>query len=139
MVRPEILQRRLQKLGEYLKLLRGYRENVSRADLDDDPTVRGSIERYLQLAAESMIDIGSHVAADASLVAAEDYKGTFSALEKSGIIPSDFATRLRGWAGFRNILVHEYLEVDLDKVWHALQDELGDIEQFIATFSRFLE
>jgi uncharacterized protein YutE (UPF0331/DUF86 family) len=35
---------------------------------------------------------------------------------------------LRGWAGFRNILVHEYLAIDHGIAWRAIRDELGDLE-----------
>jgi len=129
----------LKKLDEYLDLLQGYGESVDRSDLHEDATIRGSIERHLQLAAEAMIDIGNHVVAARGLTPPEDYRGTFAALDKAGVISSDFAKRLRGWAGFRNVLVHDYLDVDLDVVWRTLREELGDIEEFIDVFSRFLE
>jgi len=32
---------------------------------------------------------------------------TFTVLERAGELPPDLAERLRGWPGFRNILVHE--------------------------------
>jgi len=33
-------------------------------------------------------------------------------------------------AGLRNILIHEYLDLDPDKVYDRLQNGLGDFEQF---------
>ena len=41
-------------------------------------------------------------------------------------------------AGFRNILVHEYLEIDRHRVYRALRDDLGDFEKFIKAVSKRL-
>jgi len=41
-------------------------------------------------------------------------------------------------AGFRNVLVHEYLEIDRRRVWRVLNDELGDFEKFIRAVSKLL-
>jgi uncharacterized protein YutE (UPF0331/DUF86 family) len=40
------------------------------------------------------------------------------------------ADKLRGWAGFRNILVHEYLEIDHSIAYRTIQHELIDLESF---------
>ena len=55
---------------------------------------------------------------------------TFARLEQAGAIPPELAGRLRAWAGFRNILVHQYLDIDHGIAWHAIQKELGDLEAF---------
>ena len=41
-------------------------------------------------------------------------------------------------AGFRNILVHEYLEIDRHLVYRVLNDDLDDFERFIKAVSRLL-
>jgi len=46
-----------------------------------------------------------------------------------GVLPPDFARSLAPVAGFRNILVHEYLSVDWDYVYDHLR-HLDDLERF---------
>jgi len=41
-------------------------------------------------------------------------------------------------AGFRNVVVHEYLTVDPDRVYYTLQVGLADLEQFIEHILEFL-
>ena len=41
-------------------------------------------------------------------------------------------------AGFRNVLVHEYLEIDRRRVFRAMRDDLGDFEKFIKAVSKLL-
>jgi len=46
------------------------------------------------------------------------------------VLPAEFATRFRGVAGFRNVLVHAYLDVDLGRVHAVLNDHLDDFTEF---------
>ena len=61
--------------------------------------------------------------------AARDYYESIQQLGELGVLPADFARHLAPLAGFRNILVHEYLEVNWDKVFLNLQD-VEDLSQF---------
>ena len=46
------------------------------------------------------------------------------------MLPGEFAARFRNVAGFRNVLVHGYLDVDLDLVGQVLSQHLTDFEVF---------
>ncbi len=37
-------------------------------------------------------------------------------------------------AGMRHRLVHDYLNVDLEKVWHALQDDIPELIRMLSAF-----
>jgi uncharacterized protein YutE (UPF0331/DUF86 family) len=43
-----------------------------------------------------------------------------------------------GFCNFRNILVHDYLEVDLKIVYDVLQNRLDDLEELKKIFASFL-
>ncbi len=45
------------------------------------------------------------------------------------MVPPDFARHLAPLAGFRNILVREYIEVDWQEVYRNLQ-QIDDLTQF---------
>lgn len=59
-------------------------------------------------------------------------------LVNAEIIPRDLAERLEGMGGFRNILVHDYLDIDRHIVYQTLQDNLDDIRDFAAAVARFV-
>jgi uncharacterized protein YutE (UPF0331/DUF86 family) len=40
--------------------------------------------------------------------------------------------------GFRNVLVHEYLEIDREIVYEILQHRLDDFEELRKVFAQFL-
>jgi uncharacterized protein YutE (UPF0331/DUF86 family) len=49
-----------------------------------------------------------------------DAYGAIEMLGKVGVLPRELAERLAPIAGFRNILVHEYLEINWNKVLRNL-------------------
>jgi len=59
-------------------------------------------------------------------------------LSELDVLPIDFAERLAPLAGFRNILVHEYLTVEWDEVYKNLQ-QLDDLHQFAEFIRRWLQ
>jgi uncharacterized protein YutE (UPF0331/DUF86 family) len=41
--------------------------------------------------------------------------------------------------GFRNVLVHLYLEIDHHRTWATIQNDLDDLDRFAAAMGRLLE
>ena len=103
-------------------------EKQFRADAD----ARAIAERHLQVAIQSVIDIGNHVVADLDLGTASDYKEIFVLLSKHRIVSKPLARRLAAMAGMRNVLVHDYLKVDPGLVHRTLTHDLSDFGRFIA-------
>jgi len=129
MVDREIFSRRLAALRGYLEKLRAF-QRASEQEFRSSPALHDLAERYLHLAMECVLDLGNHFVAEKNLPAPETNQDTFTRLEEARAIPSNLAARLRSWAGFRNILAHEYLKIDHGIAWHAIQKELGDLEEF---------
>jgi len=129
MVDRESYSRRLDGLHGYLEKLRAF-QRTSEQDFRGSPALHDLAERYLHLAMECVLDLGNQVIAEKQLPTPEANRDTFTRLEQAGEIVPELASRLRAWAGFRNILVHQYLDIDHGIAWHAIQKELGDIESF---------
>jgi uncharacterized protein YutE (UPF0331/DUF86 family) len=103
-----------------------------------DPDICGNAERQLQVAIQAAIDIGNHLLADLDLGTAKDYKDIFRILSEHRIIPNRLASRLSSMTGLRNVLVHDYLEVDLGIVFAILKSDLPDFEKFIAAVMKLV-
>jgi uncharacterized protein YutE (UPF0331/DUF86 family) len=136
-VKVEVIRKRLDKLGEYLDFLervRGY----SLEDFLSDPEHYGSTERFLQLAIESVNDMASHIVAEegwGSVNASRDLPMLFY---RQSHIDEALERRWERMIGFRNILVHDYLEVNRKLVYEVLQHDLADLRQLEKMFARFL-
>lgn len=113
----------------YLGKLRAFRD-ADETEFVREPALHDLAERYLHLAVEACLDLANHWIAERSLPTPDANRDTFTVLEQAGELSPALAERLRGWAGFRNILVHEYLDIDHAIAYRAIRDELGDLDGF---------
>lgn len=128
---------RIKTMTSYVDFLQEHR--VSERELRDDYILRSAIERNLQLAIESALDIGEMVISMEDLDKPETYREVIEILEKHDILPSDFAERFSEAAGLRNILVHMYTDVDPSIIAEVLNKRLHDFEFYSESILRFLK
>jgi uncharacterized protein YutE (UPF0331/DUF86 family) len=93
--------------------------------------VKAAAERQMQVAIQSVLDICNHVVADMKLEVPDEEKQAFRILASHKIIPQSLAKTLSSLAGMRNILVHEYLEVDHEHLYSVMKTHLVDFEKLI--------
>lgn len=137
MVNKELVKRRLLKLSEYVLLLKRLREYPKDAVISD-PFVYGNIERYLQLAIQTVIDISNHILAERRIHGVNEYREALERLGKEEIIPPELSYRIAAMVGLRNILVHEYLDVDRQKLYDILHKNLDDFKEFATHVTKLL-
>jgi uncharacterized protein YutE (UPF0331/DUF86 family) len=101
----------------------------SKAEFDADPYLRDIVERNLEVAAQCVLDISHRLISLAGSQRPRDYYEAIVSLGELGVLSPDFARHLAPLAGFRNILVHEYLEVDWREVYRNLQ-HIDDLARF---------
>ncbi len=123
-----VVRRHLLALDEAVQHLRRHTGRPVSA-LASEPDERWAVERGLQLCAQNALDIATHLAASAGRDA-PDYASAIDVLGDLGILPAEFVWRFRGIAGFRNMLVHGYLGVDLARLHELLNSGLDDFADF---------
>lgn len=138
MVDRYVVQARLAKIREYVALLRRIRSLADERRFVADPLIYGNAERYLQLAIQAVLDVSHHIVADMDLSLPADSQALFSTLAKHKVLSARLAKKLVPMEGFRNVLVHEYLEIDRRRVYRALKQELRDFESFVRAVSKLL-
>lgn len=137
MVKPEIIRKRLNKLDEYLAILYSL-QRYSFDDFVENPEHYGSAERFLHLAIETITDLGNHVIADDGLGVVNWHSDIPIILAEKGYIGSELKERWIRMIGFRNVLVHEYIDIDRRTVFEVLHRHLGDIEAVKHVFAKYL-
>lgn len=125
---PLVVRRHLAGLRSALANLHRH-AGISPQAPSSDPDLRWIVEHGLQLCAQSALDISTHLASSLGLDT-PDYTSAIDRLVEAEVLPPEFGARFRAVAGFRNVLVHGYLDVDLDIVADVLNDQLEDFEEF---------
>jgi len=138
MVKKEVLQKRLKKAKKYLGYLEDIAEQYNKEKFKNDPMIFGSTERFLHLLIEALIDMGNHIISDQNLGEVEFYKDIPRLLYRNNYINEEQKEIFEQITGFRNILVHEYLEIDLDIVYEVLDNKLGDLKSILKEYAKLL-
>lgn len=96
------------------------------------------VEHSLQLAMQAALDVASYIVSDESLGEPQTNRHLFDLLARAGWLDDGLAAQLSRMAGFRNVLVHGYDDVDLAVVEDIVRHRLDDLLQFVAVVSRRL-
>lgn len=131
MIDRQTVCRRLHALESYAAELERLAATLSRERFDAELGSQWMVEHGLQLAIECLLDVGSHLVAAERLGTPQSYREVIELLGERGILPLDYVTRALSMPGFRNILVHDYLGVDLGFVWQMLHEGPAQFREFI--------
>jgi uncharacterized protein YutE (UPF0331/DUF86 family) len=136
-VQGDVVRRKLLVLEQAVSRLRGW-QPVTAERLATDLLLQWAVERGLQIAAEAVFDLGSHLLAGEFQESVTRYADIPTRLVARGVLRQPTSDRLRGLAGFRNILVHDYADVDLAIVAQCMQ-RLDDFGAFVADIESWLQ
>lgn len=125
----EIMNRRLQTLETNVAELRKMGSDYSVTDIKEDKTKEWALRYGLLESIQIIIDISCHIVVHNNLGNAETYADCISLLGNFDIIDKELENRLTGMAGLRNILVHEYVAIDIERLYNML-NKLDDFTTF---------
>jgi len=112
---------------------------LDRAAYTGDPRNYGSAERFLHLAIECVFDTGTHIIAASGLPRPERFADILPTLSQAAVIRRETADELSNLAGFRNILVHDYMRLNRERVHEFLNSKLDGFRRFAADIADYLQ
>ena len=135
-LRAEVVRRKLLEIEEAVGQLRAWLPVTAEA-MRQDRKLQWAIQHGLLISAEALFDAGAHILAGEFRESTDEYREIPERLLARGVISTETTRRLASLSGFRNILVHEYAEIDVGRVALGL-GRLGDIEAFVADVEGWL-
>lgn len=124
----------LSSLNNSLDDLERYRSTTTLEGLQHDRDRRNMVLHALFESIQAGIDVASVFVAEHRLPRPETYRDAFQLLENAGLLDDDLAQGLADLAGFRNVIVHAYMRLDLTLVHRALQEK----SRFLFEFARWI-
>lgn len=131
-----LVQRKLRRLSGYLDELEIV-ATIAHQEFVSTPR-HYEAERLIELMVTTAIEINIHLIRRLEIQTATTYRETFLILDKAAVIPSELATKLAESAGFRNKLVHNYDDIDLDRLYAGLADGIADYRAYAAAISQYV-
>lgn len=113
--RRETVEERLKELDVITTELSGY-QSKTLEDLKGSLSLRWSIERGLIAGANLIFDVADHILSSSFSLYSDAYEDSLKMLYDNSVISEDLFSKIKGLGGFRNILVHEYLKIDLGEL-----------------------
>ncbi len=138
MVKKEIVLERAQKCNEYLEQLADIVKDLEFEEFNNDPLLYGSAERFLHLSIEALIDIGNHIISDDDLGRVDVYKDIAIILAENDYLDEEKKDLFIKVIAFRNILVHDYLDLDRDIIFNLLKNNLNDIRGILKSYLKLV-
>ncbi len=121
---------RLSELRRHLDHLKELRPRVETAgSLRRDLSLHNDVLYSLLTVCQLVIDLAGELASHQRL-RFEDYRGAIQMLAAYPEFGAELLGKLELLPGFRNVLVHEYVTLDLERVVAAL-DGLAPVEEFL--------
>jgi uncharacterized protein YutE (UPF0331/DUF86 family) len=74
-----------------------------------------------------------HVIASQKLGIPKNSGDAFTLLQRAGILSTELTAHLKAMAGFRNIAVHQYQEIDTEILHHIAKEGWRDLVEFCTT------
>lgn len=128
----EEIEKFLQELSEIIPdNLENYKEDFK---------AKAACERYAERIIGGITDLAFLVIKEKKYLSPESDLHAFEILSKNKIISVEFSEKLQDAKSMRNIIAHEYGEVDDEIVFNSLKDELEkDVKEFIGCIKINLE
>jgi uncharacterized protein YutE (UPF0331/DUF86 family) len=123
-----VIQRKFTLLDKHLLELQNHLKDVSFATFKNDWALRCMTERSLQVMVEIVIDVAERIIAIQNAGPAATSAESLEKLEKLGVIKS--AQFYGNMIKFRNLIVHQYEEIDPEIVFSIAKEQLDKFRMF---------
>lgn len=130
MVDERVVSQKLEQIEQYHSELTSKQQSLSREDLLRNTTEQRAVERMFENAIQACADLSKHIAAQEFDFSGESSKDAILILGRAEVINEETTNTLIAAVGFRNVLAHQYGEVNHDEVYETLQSGLDVYDSF---------
>lgn len=97
-------------------------------------------QHHLRLALEGVFHIGAHILSRLPGERTVEYSGIAEKLGRAGVVDKVFSEKsLVPMAKMRNLLVHQYADLDSRRLYDVINNHLQDIETFLRAVKDLIE
>ncbi len=129
---------KLDRLQGYYAELKAL-SSLSLEEYMSNSIYRRAVERTMQLVVECATDINNMLLKLHAKKGSTDYFNSFIDIAEQNIIPVEFALKIAPSTGLRNILVHEYEEINDEIVYHSISTCLECYLTYMNLINQYLK
>lgn len=122
----EILINKKTSIERYIKRI----QEDFQEDFLTNYTKQDSVILNIERACQAALDMGNRILKIRNLGLPQSNRDTFVKLEKSKIISIEISKKMQAMAGFRNLAIHDYSNLNIEVVVNIVKNNLYDLEEF---------
>jgi len=103
-----------------------------------DIDIQESILFNIQMAVQNCIDIAAHIVSDEGFGVPGSTNEMFYLLEENGYLDNEITEKMVKAVGLRNLVVHEYSKIDLDRIFEVAHKDITDLKEYLKSIFRKL-
>lgn len=126
----DVILNKIASIERCIAQVRKYYAEERSVDFEDDFLLQDAIAMNLQRACEQAIDLANYTIKSMKLGLPQSSKESFRLLAEGRVIERELAEKMEKMVGFKNTLVREYQNVDLDLMIDVIENHLGDLITF---------
>jgi uncharacterized protein YutE (UPF0331/DUF86 family) len=126
-INKNVLKQEIERATLILKRIENM--DFSESELLENPDYQDMLAFRIQQLVEICIDIATDIIANQPVQSAENARSSFEVLAKNNIITPELATNLAKAVGMRNLIVHQYDDIDYYKVYEIYKTDMKDIKE----------
>ncbi|MFH1890379.1 MAG: DUF86 domain-containing protein [Candidatus Kuenenbacteria bacterium] len=138
MLDKNFIKENIQGIQELLKEINSYK-HYSLDEIAKDFHLYASLRYAFIELIERAVDINQHLIKEKDGEVPQDYAETFKILAKMGILDQNFAEKISKSVGMRNVVVHEYRDVDDKRLYNSIDIALDQYPRYCQKILEFIE
>ncbi len=123
----DVVLNKKESIERCIKQIKNYYKQTDKEDIRTNYMVQDAIAMNLQRICQACIDLANHMIRINRLGLPKSSADSFRILSDKGIISADISENLRRMTGFRNILVHDYQNVDINILTDIIEHHLEEL------------
>ncbi len=133
----DVILNKAESIERCIAQVRKYYAMPSDMAFDEDFLRQDAIALNLQRACEQAIDLANHVIKVYKFGLPKESRDSFDILARNNVIGKELAEKLQSMVGFRNTLVHQYQNIDIQIVVAVIEKHLDDFSEFTGSIIDF--
>jgi uncharacterized protein YutE (UPF0331/DUF86 family) len=130
MVSSNIIKKKINAIQHNLTRIMNYNHLTPEEFLGNEDA-EDIVIHNLFIMLQNVIDIGTHIIADTGLEEPDYLAEIPEVLVKEKVISVELLKPLKAMIGLRNIIAHEYGDLDFKIIYKIVHENMGDIQLFL--------
>lgn len=136
MVKKEIVSKKINLIKYHLDRI-VLKSNVSLQEFLNNEDIKDIVCHNLFVLLQNIIDICNHIISDEGMEEPVYLSDMAEILAKGKVIRKELIKPLKNMIGLRNLLAHQYGDIDFKVIYNIVQNELRDIHFFIEDIIKY--